>query len=310
MGEDREGFWLGFKAAVFGLAVLAGAAVYVTMNPELIHGVQEAVTVTGSPVAGGHHSVTGNASGTSGSGKDAAHQNSSGSLPAAPKGSAGIGATSVISAQPIAVTTDNAPPPTPTVLDGVQVQYDPLRPSDGPYPDIAGDKHLWFDVSISQQLAYLFDGDKLLYTFVTSTGIDTNPGNSTPLGVYHVQAQRGTWFYSQQYAMGAQYWVSWKGHGIFLFHSVPMNQDEQILPQIAAKLGHKASHGCFHLTVPDAKWVYENIPYGTTIVVEQAPLELQGKSVYDPSPDQLAAEVGGAVASGTSGGTSSGSSNT
>jgi len=284
MGEDREGFWLGFKAAVFGIAVLAGAAAYVTMNPELIHGVQEAAAVTG---------VSNHAR----SSKD-----SSNDLSTSSKGSTALGSTSAISAQPIPVTTDNAPPPTPTVLDGVQVQYDPLRPSDGPYPDIAGDKHLWFDVSISQQLAYLFDGDKLLYTFVTSTGIDTNPGNSTPLGVYHVQAERGTWFYSQQYAMGAQYWVSWKGHGIFLFHSVPMNQDEQILPQIAAKLGHKASHGCFHLTVPDAKWVYENIPYGTTIVVEQAPLELQGKSVYDPSPDQLAAELGGAVASGTSSG--------
>jgi len=295
MGEDREGFWLGFKAAVFGLAVLAGAAAYVTMNPELIHGVQEAAAVTG---------VSNHAR----SSKDSSNDLSTSSKGSTALGSTAVGSTSAISAQPIPVTTDNAPPPTPTVLDGVQVQYDPLRPSDGPYPDIAGDKHLWFDVSISQQLAYLFDGDKLLYTFVTSTGIDTNPGNSTPLGVYHVQAERGTWFYSQQYAMGAQYWVSWKGHGIFLFHSVPMNQDEQILPQIAAKLGHKASHGCFHLTVPDAKWVYENIPYGTTIVVEQAPLELQGKSVYDPSPDQLAAELGGAVASGTSG-TSSGSAN-
>lgn len=191
---------------------------------------------------------------------------------------------------PIPVTTDNAPPATPMVLDGIHVKYNPYMPSDGAYPNLALYNHVWIDVSIDQQLVYILSGDKVLYTMVTSSGIGTNSDNGTPLGVYHVQAERGTWFYSNQYQMGAQYWVSWLDHGVFLFHSVPEDQNQKVLPQIAADMGQKASHGCFHLTIPDAKWVYDNIPEGTTVVVEQEPVALQGGVLYHPTAEQLAAE--------------------
>ncbi len=188
-----------------------------------------------------------------------------------------------------AITTDNAPPIDPVTIDGVYLRYNPFKPSDGPYPQLTAQDHVWIDVSISQQLVYIFNGKRLLYTMVTSSGLDTKPGNSTPLGVFHIQAQRGDWFYAQQYQMGARYWVSWLGHGIFLFHSVPMNEQQQLLLPIAAKLGHKASEGCFHLTIPDAQWVFTHIPYHTTVVVEQAPVELQGRTLYHPDADQSAA---------------------
>ncbi len=205
------------------------------------------------------------------------------------------------------VTTNNAPPPTPTVLDGVKITYNPFKPSDGPYPTLTGSDHVWIDVSIDQQLVYIMNGNKVLYIMATSTGLDTKPDNSTPLGVYHIQLQRGTWFYSSQYQMGAKYWVSWLGHGIFLFHSVPMNENGQVLPNIAAKLGRQpASEGCFHLTIPDAKWVYDNIPHGTTVVVEQAPVALQSGTIYHPSLMQQAAEQASASSSGA--GASSGTS--
>ncbi|WP_165541109.1 L,D-transpeptidase, partial [Bifidobacterium longum] len=31
------------------------------------------------------------------------------------------------------------------------------------------------------------------------------------------------------------------------------------------KLGSPASHGCVRLTVPDVKWLYEQLPQGTTV---------------------------------------------
>ncbi len=186
----------------------------------------------------------------------------------------------------IAPTSNNAPPPVPAVIDGVKMRYDPFKPSGGPYPQLKSGEKIWIDVSIDQQLVYIFNGSERIYTMATSSGLDTIPDNSTPLGVYHIQAERGTWFYSQAYQEGAEYWVSWLGHGVFLFHSVPMNDKQQIIPQGAAALLHKASHGCFHLTVPDAKWVYENVPYGTTVVVEQAPIYLKGNQIYHPSQVQ------------------------
>ncbi len=187
------------------------------------------------------------------------------------------------------VTTNNAPPINPVVIDGIHLNYNPYQPSDGAYPILSNNEHVWIDVSISQQLVYIFNGNHLLYTMITSSGIDTNPNTSTPLGVYHVQPYSGTWFYAAQYQEGAQYWVSWLGNGVFLFHSVPEDQNHKLLVNIAAELGHPASHGCFHLTIPDAKWIYDNINTGTTVVVEQAPVKLLGKTIYQPSADQQAA---------------------
>lgn len=186
-------------------------------------------------------------------------------------------------------TDHNTPPANPAVIDGVKMRYNPYQPSDGPYPSLTQNEKIWIDVSISQQLVYLFNGSKRIYTMATSSGLDTIPDNSTPLGVYHIQAERGTWFYTANYQEGAKYWVSWLGHGIFLFHSVPMNSKQQLLPHVAAELLHKASHGCFHLTIPDAKWVYDHVPYGTTVVVEQAPVYLKGDQIYRPSSVQTQA---------------------
>ena len=186
-------------------------------------------------------------------------------------------------------TTNNAPPPVSITIEGIKMRYNPMQPSGGPYPSLARGEKIWIDVSISQQLVYIFHGSHWLYTMATSSGMDTIPDNSTPLGVYHIQAERGAWFYSQPYREGAKYWVSWLGHGVFLFHSVPMNPQQHILPEKAAQLLHKASHGCFHLTVPDAKWIYDHVPYGTTVVVEQAPVHLIGAQIYRPSRDQAQA---------------------
>ncbi len=190
----------------------------------------------------------------------------------------------------VKVTTDNAPKPDPVVIDGVYLRYNPYKSSDGTYPVLAPNERVWIDVSINQELVYIFQGNHLLYTMITSSGIDKAPDSSTPLGVYHIQSERGTWFYADQYQMGAKYWVSWHGHGIFLFHSVPMNRNKQVLLQVAAKLGHPASEGCFHLTIPDAKWFYGHIPYQTEVVVEQAPVKLLGHTLYDPSSVQRLAE--------------------
>lgn len=186
-------------------------------------------------------------------------------------------------------TIYNAPPPVPGTYGGLKMTYDPFKPTDGPYPRLGPKEKIWVDVSIDQQLVYLFHGAKLLYTMPTSSGMEYVPTDGSPLGVYHIQAQRGVWFYVPRYGEGAKFWVSWLGHGIYLFHSVPMNRQKKVIPSVAARLLHEASHGCFHLTVPDAKWFFRNVPYGTTVVVERSPLLLNGTRIYDPSNQQRSA---------------------
>ncbi len=307
---------MALKRVMIGLAVVAGAGVYISSHPAAMAGGRyawnQAVSVVASvrPLAQALHLSNQAAGGKAGSPHASSHVTSAtvtDTSKASPQSGVQSGAVSAVVP---AVTTDNAPTPTPTVLNGVHMQYDPFKPSDGPYPQLPTDGRVWIDVSISQQLAYVFDGDKRLYTMVTSSGIDTSPDTSTPLGVYHIQGERGTWFYASQYQEGAQYWVSWLGHGVFLFHSVPETQNHQLIMSVAAALGHPASHGCFHLTIPDSQWVYNNIPQGTTVVVEQAPVKLQGNLLYDPSKDQAAAELGSQNASATASGTSSAASTT
>lgn len=184
------------------------------------------------------------------------------------------------------MTWRNAPSPDPGNLDGYFMLYDPLRPSGGPYPVLAAGEKVWIDVSISQQLVYILHGRHVIYTMATSSGMQNVRGDGSPPGVYQIQRARGTWFYVPNEHVGAEYWVSWHGNGEYLFHSVPMTRDRRIMPYVAADLLHEASWGCFLLTVPDAKWIYDNVPYGTTVIVQVAPVLLRGNAIVDPNETQ------------------------
>lgn len=135
-----------------------------------------------------------------------------------------------------------------------------------PYPDWSQHPHAWVHVSLKRQRVYIMDGRKCLYKMYASTG--SGGDNATPVGTYHIQAERGTFFYNAKSGEGARNWVSWKDHGIYLFHSVPTDQNNQIVKSQADKLGKSAvSHGCVRLSLPDSKWMYDTIPEGTKVVI-------------------------------------------
>ncbi|MTV82103.1 L,D-transpeptidase [Secundilactobacillus folii] len=132
------------------------------------------------------------------------------------------------------------------------------------YPNWKKLKNPWVDVSIKNQRVYIKDGSKTVYTMYASTGVK----NSTPRGTYHIQTERGKFFYNAQSKEGAKYWVSFKDHGIYLFHTVPTDKNGHYNVKEADKLGKAAhSHGCVRLGVPDAKWFYHNVSYGTKVVI-------------------------------------------
>ncbi len=135
-----------------------------------------------------------------------------------------------------------------------------------PYPKMDLKLHHWIYVSIKDQRVYIKDAkNRTLYTMLCSTGNH----NGTPRGTFHVQAERGSHFYNANSKEGANYWTSWKDHGIYLFHSVPVNEKGQYLKKDAHQLGGTAnSHGCIRLSIPDAKWINENVPMGTKVVIK------------------------------------------
>jgi lipoprotein-anchoring transpeptidase ErfK/SrfK len=132
------------------------------------------------------------------------------------------------------------------------------------YPNVADYPEMWIKVSIVKQRVYLMNNHQVLYTMYASTGIN----NRTPRGTYYIQSERGEHFYSASVGEGANYYVSWLYHGLYLFHSVPTDAQGNYLPDVAKNLGIKpSSHGCIHLSVADSKWFYENIRYGTKVVI-------------------------------------------
>ena len=53
--------------------------------------------------------------------------------------------------------------------------------------------------------------------------------------------------------------------GDYLFHSIPYHQGTWNVQD--GRLGQKLSHGCVRLATENAKWLYDNIPYGTYVYI-------------------------------------------
>ena len=100
----------------------------------------------------------------------------------------------------------------------------------------------------------------LTRTFDCSTGINASP---TTRGIFTI-TDRGLWFYSDRLASGAKHWLRFNGQ--YLFHSIPMDKHKNIIPD-ENTVGEKRSSGCIRLMPDDAKWLYDNIPSGTTAVI-------------------------------------------
>lgn len=132
------------------------------------------------------------------------------------------------------------------------------------YPDLNEHPDAWIDVDIATQRMYVKDGETILYEMYASTG----KKDATPRGTYYVQGERGEFFYTEPLKLGAYYWVSFLNHGEYLFHTTPTDEQGNYVESIAKTLGREpSSHGCIHLSVPDCKWVYENVPYGMKVVI-------------------------------------------
>ena len=125
-------------------------------------------------------------------------------------------------------------------------------------------------VSTDDQRVYIYGlDDNNEYTVMVkkmkcSTGKNATP---TPVGTYTSTTGPGArWHYFKKYDCWAQY--AYYIQGDIMFHSVLYGEKEGRVTQSSVNnLGRKASHGCVRLAVEDAKWIYQNCPKGTTVIV-------------------------------------------
>lgn len=112
----------------------------------------------------------------------------------------------------------------------------------------------WFDVDLSDQRMYAYEGDTLVRTFIVSTGTWQTPTltgrfkvwiklRSAPMSGpgYYLPDVPYIMYYDGDYGIHGTYW-----HNNF---GVPM------------------SHGCVNLSIPDAEWAYNFASVGTVVNV-------------------------------------------
>lgn len=137
------------------------------------------------------------------------------------------------------------------------------------YPNIRYANNLTLRVSLKGNRVYLFKGKKLIYTMMSTGGVYKKGKSVTPKGTFYIQNGRGDSFFNQALGEGARNWVSWDPSNVYLFHSVPTKADGSINRKEAAKLGKtQGSHGCIRLSLPDSKWLLNELPAGTKVIIK------------------------------------------
>lgn len=115
-------------------------------------------------------------------------------------------------------------------------------------------------------------------------------GPDTPTGVFNTPVN-----YPWRLLSGPCYGqYATRINGPYLFHSVPyytQHKDDLEYDEFN-KLGTQASLGCIRLAIADVRWIYENCPIGTPVVIyddaqNPGPLGLPGTLQIDPKNETL-----------------------
>ena len=145
------------------------------------------------------------------------------------------------------------------------------KPKREPEPEYTGEHGFYIEVNRSQNVVIIYaldpSGNKanILKIFVSSVG---KAGSETIVGTFKTSAK-----FESLYLVG-NVWGRYATRidGRYYFHSVhyfskgnPFWNDLEY--EEYNKLGEGASAGCVRLAIRNAKWIYENIPAGTTVYI-------------------------------------------
>lgn len=95
----------------------------------------------------------------------------------------------------------------------------------------------------------------IVHSYLCSIGKASTP---TPKGTFKIGI-RGLYF-GKEKGYICRYYTQFKGN--YLFHSIIYNLDGSVRD---GRLGKAISDGCVRLALENAKWIWDNIPQGSTV---------------------------------------------
>jgi lipoprotein-anchoring transpeptidase ErfK/SrfK len=169
-----------------------------------------------------------------------------------------VGAPAPQASTAVAAATDS-PPPTP-----IPTPIPPQSPTPAPNECAANTVAQLVLVSISQQLAWLCNGQTTTLTTPVTTGATADGWDDTPTGTFHILARETnrtlTLLSGAKYHVS--YWLPFQGN-LYGFHDAAW----QTMPFGSQDYHTLGSHGCVHLPMDAMAFLYNWVAVGATVTV-------------------------------------------
>lgn len=145
-------------------------------------------------------------------------------------------------------TSTHTPDPTETPVPPTEV------PERGEVPAVSDGR--WIDVDLSEQMVYAYEGDRLVNSFLVSTGTWQHPTVTGQFRIYvkyRYTDMSGPGYYLRDVPYTMYFYKGYGLHGTY-WHS---------------NFGTPMSHGCVNLRTEDAAWLFDWASVGTPVNVHE-----------------------------------------
>ena len=117
-------------------------------------------------------------------------------------------------------------------------------------------------VNLATQRTNIFQGSKGNWRLIRSSSVSTGKASTpTPVGVFYLTRKQTGWF-TPTYTVKPV--VRFSAGSGYAFHSILYNPNGTVQD---GRVGIPLSHGCVRMYDGDIRWIYNNVPIGTTAVV-------------------------------------------
>ena len=155
------------------------------------------------------------------------------------------------------------------INDGPDVIPAPPEPS--PYPDVdafaqgfTSKTNYLILVDRSACMVYIYQGSQGNWSAVQYYTCCVGKKSTPTITGSYTLGGKGIYFNTQD---GHRCWYFSIIHGNYYFHSVLYDRSPEPVNVVDGTLGAQVSHGCIRLALEDSKWIYDNIPAGTTVYI-------------------------------------------